>query len=162
MSKPVLNVDDLTYVEFGHGERFLAQRSPVSPGIGAKKLGYSVIKLAPGKRAWPYHAHYGIEELFFILKGEGTLRHADEEYAVRAGDFICAPADPQQPHQLINTSEAELSYIAISTMETADVVLYPDSGKYGVWYGTTRDPKAPDTFRIVARKENAADYWDGE
>jgi uncharacterized cupin superfamily protein len=162
MSKPVLNIDDLSYVEFGHGERFRAQRAPVSPGIGAKKLGCGVIKLAPGKRGWPYHAHHVIEEMFFILKGEGTLRHAGEEHAVRAGDFICAPADPQQPHQLINTSDAELSYIAISTMENADVVLYPDSGKYGVWHGTTRDTKAPDTFRVVARMKDAVDYWDGE
>jgi uncharacterized cupin superfamily protein len=162
MSKPVLNIDDLTYEEFGHGERFRAQRAPVSAGIGAKKLGCGVIRLAPGKRAWPYHAHHVIEEMFFILKGEGTLRHAGEEHAVRAGDFVCAPADPNQPHQLINTSDAELSYIAISTMENADVVLYPDSGKYGVWHGTTRDPKAPDTFRVIARMKDAVDYWDGE
>jgi len=162
MLKPVINIDDLKYEEFGHGKRFGARRAPVSAGIGAKKLGCGVVRLAPGKRAWPYHAHHVIEEMFFILKGEGTLRHAGEEHAVRAGDFISAPADPNQPHQLINTSDAELSYIAISTMEIADVVLYPDSGKYGVWHGSTRDPKAPDTSRIVARMKDGVDYWDGE
>jgi hypothetical protein len=30
--------------------------------------------------------------MFFILKGEGTLRNAAEKRAVRTGAFICAPA----------------------------------------------------------------------
>ena len=47
-------------------------------------------------------------------------------------------------------------------MERADVFLYPDSGKYGVWHGTKMDLEAPDTFVVFARKETAVDYWDGE
>jgi hypothetical protein len=41
-------------------------------------------------------------------------------------------------------------------------MLYPDSGKYGAWYGPSGDPKAPDSLRVFARKETAVDYWDGE
>ncbi|NIO39646.1 MAG: cupin domain-containing protein, partial [Burkholderiales bacterium] len=74
-----------------------------------------MIRLKPGKRAWPYHAHYVIEEMFYILEGEGTLRHAGKEYPIRAGDFICSPADPEQPHQIINTSDKSLTYIALGT-----------------------------------------------
>ena len=100
--------------------------------------------------------------MFFVLKGQGTLRHADEEYPISEGDFICSPPDPQQPHQIINTSDGELSYIALSTLEPTDVFLYPDSGKYGVWHGTSRDFKDPNNFLVFARKETAVDYWDGE
>ena len=103
-----------------------------------------------------------IEEFFYILNGEGTLRHADKEYPVRAGDFICSPADPKQAHQIINTSDDDLTYIALSTQDHTDVFLYPDSGKYGVWHGKTRDPGDPDTFLVFARKDTAVDYWDGE
>jgi len=162
MIKPIVNLDELEYSEFGKGDRFGAKRASVSSRIGAKKLGYSVVRLQPGKRAWPYHSHHVNEEMFYVLEGSGTLRHANEEYPIRAGDFICSPPDPQQPHQIVNTSDEELSYIALGTEEPTDVFLYPDSGKYGVWHGTARDLKAPDSFLVFARKESAVDYWDGE
>jgi uncharacterized cupin superfamily protein len=162
MSKPVINLDELEYTTFGKGEKFLADRAPVSPLIGGRKLGYAVIRLQPGKRAWPYHSHHVIEEMFYVLSGSGTLRHAGEEYPIRAGDFICSPADPQQPHQIINTSDEELSYIALSNELETDVMLYPDSGKYGIWHGDISDPKSPHNFRVFARTETAVGYWDGE
>ena len=162
MEKPVLNIDELEFTEFGKGDKFHAARAAVSPQIGATKLGYAVIKLQPGKRAWPYHSHHLIEEAFFVLEGEGTLRHADEEYPIRKGDFIASPADPAQPHQIINSSDEELTYIAMSTMDRADVMMYPDSGKYGVFYGPDGTPFHKDAFVVFARKETAVDYWDGE
>jgi uncharacterized cupin superfamily protein len=73
------------------------------------------VRLVPGKRAWPYHSHHVIEEMFLILRGQGTLRHADGEYHIKGGDFICSPADPKQPHQIINSSDEELTYLALST-----------------------------------------------
>ena len=162
MKSPVLNLDDLDYSTHSHGETFEAGRAPVADRIGAEKLGYAVIRLAPGKRAWPYHAHRVIEEAFYIIDGQGTLRHAGEEFPIRTGDFIAAPADAEQPHQIINTSEAELVYIAMSTKESTDVVHYPDSGKFGVWSSDGGDAFQRDSFRIVARAESGVDYWDGE
>ena len=162
MPKPLINIDELEYREFGKGARFRARRADVAARIGAEKLGYGVVRLAPGKRAWPYHAHYVIEEMFYVLEGEGTLRHADREYPIRQGDFICSPADPGQPHQIINSSDAELVYIALSSIAEADVFLYPDSGKYGAWSGRNGDPRDPDRFIVFARRETAVDYWDGE
>ena len=162
MIKPIINIDNLEYREFGKGEKFRARRAPVSDRIGAQKLGYAVVRLEPGKRAWPYHSHYVIEEMFYILSGTGTLRHAGKEHPIRAGDFICSPADPDQPHQIINTSQDELCYIALGTEDHTDVFLYPDSGKYGVWHGKTRDKSDPRSFHVFARKETAVDYWDGE
>ncbi|MDJ0905563.1 MAG: cupin domain-containing protein [Woeseiaceae bacterium] len=162
MPKPVVNLRDLEFVTFGKGDKFAAERAAVAPLIGASKLGYAVIRLQPGKRAWPYHAHYVIEEMFYVLSGTGTLRHAGEEYPIRAGDFICSPADPEQPHQIINTSDEELTYIALSSQDSTDVFLYPDSGKYGVWHGDWQDPGAPGNFKVFARKDTAVDYWDGE
>ena len=97
-----------------------------------------------------------------MLEGEGTLRHGDEEYPLRAGDFVCSPADPSLPHQIVNTSDGVLTYIALGTNDDTDVVVYPDSGKYGVWHGDWRNPDAADGFRVIARKEKAVDYWDGE
>lgn len=162
MAGPVVNLDDLNYSTFGKGDKFEADRAPVSPLVGARKLGYAVIRVRPGKRAWPYHAHYAIEEMFYVISGNGTLRHADKEYPLRSGDFICSPADPEQPHQIINTSDDDLVYIALSNQLNTDVVLYPDSGKYGAWHGDPTDPGGPGSFRVFARRETAVDYWDGE
>lgn len=162
MSNLIINKDKLEFIDFGNGARFGAKRAEVGAKIGASKLGYGVVKLAPGKRAWPYHSHYVNEEMFYVLSGSGTLRHADEEFPIRAGDFICAPADPHQPHQIINTSDAELTYLALSTKESTDIFLYPDSDKYGVWHGKSRDPAEPNNFSVFARKSTAVDYWDGE
>jgi len=162
MPNPIININDLEFTDFGKGKEFAAGRANVSSRIGAEKLGYAVVRLKPGKRAWPYHSHYVSEEMFYILEGSGTLRHADKEYPLQAGDFVCSPADPDQPHQIINTSGKDLSYIALSTTDHTDVFLYPDSGKYGVWHGKTRDPNDPGSFLLFARKDTAVDYWDGE
>lgn len=162
MSKPVINLDELEFTSFGKGNKFHAERGPVSSRIGAEKLGYSVIRVQPGKRAWPYHAHHAIEEMVYVISGSGTLRHAGKEYAIRAGDFICSPADPQQPHQIINTSDGVLTYLVLSNQAHTDVMVYPDSGKYGAWHGDPGDRAAAGNFRVFARKETAVDYWDGE
>lgn len=162
MNKPIVNLRELKFSEFGKGERFLAERAPVSTLVGANKLGYSVIKLAPGKRAWPYHSHHVVEEMFFVIEGRGTLRHAGKEHPIKKGDFICSPADPEQPHQIINTSDKELTYLALSSQEITDIMRYPDSGKYGVWHSPSGDPKSADSVLLFAREETAVGYWDGE
>ena len=162
MAKRVMNLDELEYVEFGKGDKFNAERAPISNEIGAEKLGYAVVRLKPGKRAWPYHSHHVIEEFFYVLEGAGTLRHADQEYPIRAGDFICSPSAPNEAHQIINTSDQSLSYIALSTLEHTDVMRYPDSDKYGVWQGDPRNLRDPGNFIVFARKDTAVDYWDGE
>ena len=162
MPNLIINKEDLEFSKFGDGEQFGAERAEVGAKIGANKLGYGVVRLPPGKRAWPYHAHHVIEEAFFILAGHGTLRHADEHHPVREGDFICAPPDPTQPHQIINTSDEALTYIAISTNESTDICLYPDSDKFGVWPTRSKDRSDPKNFHVFSRKSNGVDYWDGE
>ena len=162
MSRPVINIDSLKYEALGKGADFAAERAPVAEHIGARKLGYAVIRLAPGKRAWPYHAHRAVEEMFFILSGEGTLRHAGNEYPIRSGDFVCSPADPDAPHQIVNTSEAELTYIALSNQPETDVIHYPESGKVGIWHGDASRRRDPANYMRLFREEDAVDYWDGE
>lgn len=162
MTKPVINIEQLEYHRFGQGDKFQADRAPVGALIGAEKLGYAVIRLQPGKCAWPYHSHHAIEEMFYVLSGTGTLRHAGDEYPIRAGDFICSPADPEKPHQIVNTSDQELSYVAISANRDTDVMFYPDSGKFGAWHGDASQPGGPGNFSIFAPTSSAVGYWVGE
>jgi uncharacterized cupin superfamily protein len=166
MSRPVINVDELEFTrELRHGDRFEARIAPVGPLLGARKLGYNVTAVAPGKRAFPFHNHHANEELFFILEGEGVLRFGTAEHPVRKGDIIgCPPGGPEAAHQLVNTGTTELRYLAVSTTIDTDVFQYPDSGKFGVVGG--RGPGRPlneATFPARCVPESAAvDYWHGE
>ena len=134
MTKHILNIDDIEYRAWEHGDRFEAQLGSISSRIGACKLGYNVTVLAPGKRAFPFHSHRVNEEMFFILEGGGEIRIGPETYPVTRGDVIaCPPGGPETAHQLINTSETdEMKYLAVATSMSPEIAEYPDSEKVGV------------------------------
>lgn len=143
---------------------YAARFSAIGERLGAKMLGYSLVETAPGNRASPLHNHRCNEEMFLILDGEGTIRIGTERYPVRTGDIIaCPPGGPDSAHQIENTSDKPLRYLAISTMVEPDVIDYPDSGKFLV---KGRLPAGDGTdkasFRFIGRQETSLDYWDGE
>jgi uncharacterized cupin superfamily protein len=131
----------------------------LAQGTAATKLGISVDTVAPGMRSCPYHFHYAQEEAFVVLSGEGTLRVAGEMIPIQAGDTIFIPPGPEYPHQIINTSDAPLEYLSISTKDSPEVVEYPDSGKY---LATATRDGSPFGFAKMHREKDDLDYWDGE
>ena len=154
----VVNIDQLELEPFEKGSTYESKSARIGPLLGAKDLGYSYDEVPPGKRACPFHSHYGEEEMFFIVKGEGTLRYGAETRRIRAGDFICCPTGgPDTAHQIINDSNQELAYISVSTMMPAEVCEYPDSGKIGAFGG-----EGGERVRHLTRPAQALDYWDGE
>lgn len=142
------------------------QREPLYDGVGARlargtaarKLGASVDVLPAGKRSCPYHLHHAQEEMFIVIEGSGTLRVAGEMLPLKAGDVVFIPPGPEYPHQIINTSDAPLKYLSISTMETPEICEYPDSGKFMA--EGSLDKSTP--FEVIDRKAASLDYWDGE
>ena len=155
----VVNIDELKLEHFSAvGDKFEGDAVRIGPLLGAKDLGYSYDEVPPGKRACPFHSHYGEEEMFFIVKGEGTLRYGAETRRIRAGDFICCPTGgPDTAHQIINDSDAELAYISVSTMMAAEVCEYPDSGKVGAFGG-----EGSNRVRHLTETASLVDYWKGE
>lgn len=159
----IINLKDLEFSKHSHGENFEAETAPVANQINAKQLGYRVTRLPPRKRAWPLHAHYVNEEMFFVLSGSGTVRIGEGSYPISEGDFISAPANPEEPHQIINTSDSTLTYICVSTMLEPEVAVYPESGKIGIIAGSP--PGRIDEQSGVVKfidKDTGVDYWDGE
>ena len=150
----VVNLDELKLEHFQKGEKFESDALRIGPLLGAKDLGYSYDVVPPGKCSCPYHSHRGEEEMFFIVKGAGTLRYGAETRKVRAGDLICCPTGgPETAHQIVNDSSEPLAYLSISTMMAVEVCEYPDSKKVGAF--------AKD-FRHMTRPEHHLDYWIGE
>jgi uncharacterized cupin superfamily protein len=166
MNSPVVHIDELEFTrDLRHGEKFEAKMAPVAPRVGARKLGYNITVVPPGKRAFPFHSHHANEEMFFVLDGEGTLRFGPDEYPVRKGHFIaCPPGGPDVAHQLINTGTIDLRYIAVSTTIDTDVFQYPDSGKFGAVGGRVAGrPPSEASFPAKMVPEAAdVDYWHGE
>jgi uncharacterized cupin superfamily protein len=147
-----------------------AERAPLYDGsksgsvIGARqmpgrRIGCGIDIVPPGKRSCPYHFHYGQEEVFIVLDGTGTLRVAGEMLPIKAGDVISIPPGPEYPHQIINTSDAPLKYLSLSTQEFPEVCEYPDSGKYLAF--TRTDGPLLKRGRMH-RADTDLDYWDGE
>jgi uncharacterized cupin superfamily protein len=125
----------------------------LSDGTAAAKLGAAVDIVAPGKRSCPYHYHLVQEEMFIVLEGTGHLRVAGQMLPVRTGDVIFIPPGPEYQHQLVNSSDAALKYLSISTQEHPEICVYPDSGKTGAF---------AKGHRLMQREADKLDYWDGE
>ncbi len=163
MKSRIVNLENVPFQKRSHGESFECQIAPVGAELESRKLGFNVTVIPPGKRAFPYHAHRGNEEMFFILDGEGSIRIAGTVHKIRKGDFICLPPGRDSAHQIINDSKVPLHYLAVSTMELPDVVEYPDSGKLGVTAGTHGGrPASEDSIRHFTRMKDGVDYWQGE
>jgi uncharacterized cupin superfamily protein len=155
----VVNIDELELEHFSAvGGKFEGRSARIGPRLGAKDLGYSYDVVPPGKCSCPFHSHRGEEEMFFIVRGEGTLRYGSERRRIRAGDFICCPVGgPETAHQIVNDSGAELAYISVSTMMPAEVCEYPDSGKVGAFGG-----RGEARLRHLTEVASGVDYWKGE
>jgi uncharacterized cupin superfamily protein len=171
VSDCVLNIDDVKIEDRlpmfqptgDAAQRFGSRSGAIGSRIGARLLGYNITVVPSGKRAFPIHNHHANEEMFFILSGSGELRVGETRQPIRAGDFIASPPGGRElAHQLINTGNEDLRYLAVSTMMTPEAVEYPDSNKVAVY---SRQIAADGSMRVVrqiGRDGEGLDYWDGE
>ena len=164
MTGPIVNIGELPLERWTQNTAFTGADVRIGPMIGVKDLGISYSEVPPGKSGCPFHNHHVEDEIFIILEGEGTYRFGAQSYPIKAGDVLGAPAGGQDTaHQIINTGTGPLRYYGISTMSIADVCEYPDSGKFGVFSRSTRNPNDKATLRHLQHLDNAGvDYWSGQ
>lgn len=172
MKKPILNIDEVELLprppQFAPtgsaANSFEVRTAQLSEQLGAGKLGYNISAVAPGKAAYPFHAHRINEEMFFVLQGVGELRLGEDIYSIRQGDIIaCPPGGPETAHQIRNTGTEELRYLAVSTYLSPEICEYPDSGKFGVYAVLPpAQDGTPQYFYFMGRQNMALDYWAGE
>ena len=156
MVGPILNLGEVQFDDVEENGLYTSSRGQISNHIGAKKLGYNLTVLPPGKVQCPFHCHHGEEEMFFILEGEGELRFGDKRYPIRKHDVIaCPPGGPEVAHQIINTGATTMRYLALSTLVDVETCEYPDSQKISVVTGKRG-------LRKMFRAENTVDYYDRE
>jgi uncharacterized cupin superfamily protein len=158
--RPVLNVADVPLFERGNGKTFAVKWGRLAPLLGLEGLGCALHVVPPGKRAFPFHRHHVMDELFFIVSGTGEYRFGEETYPLRAGDLVGAPAGGKA-HQIINTGAEDLRYLGISSMSSVDVVEYPDSKKVAMAAGVKNADFKTATY-VGMGPLTPADYYDGE
>jgi uncharacterized cupin superfamily protein len=173
MPKPILNIAEVEFRKVGHGtnmpgaenapEKFSAQVGDIGRRIGSQKLGYNLTVVPPGKHAWPFHNHRVNEEMFFVLEGQGEVRIGHETFPIKKGDVIAhPPGGTDTAHQIVNTSNAELKYLAVSTRMMPEICDYPDSSKFAVMTMEAGTDGKPQFWRFVAREGSSLNYFDGE
>jgi len=172
LKKPIINIKDVELKPLPVGfapsgeaaHRYDTKMGAIAPLLGALKLGYNVTSVPPGKQSFPFHNHQVNEEMFFILNGTGEVRIGGSQYPVKKHDIIaCPPGGSDLAHQIINTGESDLVYLAVSTKISPEIAEYPDSDKFGVMAVLPPDKDGkPQRFTYVGRLSDNHDYWEGE
>ena len=139
--------------------KFAGFGKEVSEALGRKPLSMDlrerhpfdieICRIAPGKTPYPFHSHSAQWEFYQVIAGQGSVRHADGATAICEGDAFLFP--PDEPHQIINDSAADLILLVVADNPIGETAYYPDSKKWLV-----RSPE-----RRIVRSEGLA-YYDGE
>ena len=154
-----MNLADVEFDDVEENGLYTSSRGQISDRIGARKLGYNLTVLPPGKAQCPFHCHHGEEEMFLILEGSGELCFGSGRYPIRAHDVIAfPPGGPEVAHQIVNTGSETMRYLSLSTRVDVDACEYPDSQKIAVFAGQP----GQRALRKIFRAEATADYYDRE
>src|SRR5204863_2669029 len=58
---------------------------------GCDRVGLRRIRISSGKQSTPLHAHFGEEEMFYVLRGSGYSAQENGCYAIGEGDVVLHP-----------------------------------------------------------------------
>lgn len=146
-----INLDEMDWESRSGPGPYRLESKDIDALVGARRLGYQLVRLAPGRATYPRHFHHAAEEMFYVMDGTCTLLTDRGHFAVRAGDFIAAPPGPRSAHKFVNNDAAPCTILMLGTVPAVDNVEYPDSGKVNV-----------GAVRRLFRLKDAVDYFDGE
>jgi uncharacterized cupin superfamily protein len=125
-------------------------RDPASADLRKRHpFDVEILRIAPGMTPCPFHSHSAQWEFYHVISGCGKVRHAEGTTPIEPGDAFLF--EPDQPHQLINDSSADLIIYVVADNPIGESWYYPDSKKWGVL--------SPE--RRFARSESV-DFYDGE
>jgi uncharacterized cupin superfamily protein len=97
----------------------------LAPTAGLTKMGASHVTLKPGAWSSQRHWHSVQDELLVMLSGEAMLIENEGETVIRPGDIVAWAAGVENGHHLINRSEDDCIFVAVSAGSRDD-----DGGQY--------------------------------
>jgi len=83
---------------------------------GGHPFDLELVRVPPGRAAWPLHSHSAQWELYVIVSGNGEVRTLSESISVGIGDVFIHP--PEEAHQLRNIGSDDLVYYVIAEMRS--------------------------------------------
>lgn len=86
----------------------------LAPAAGLTLMGASHVVLKPGAWSSQRHWHADEDEMVVMIAGEAILVEDGGETVMRAGDVVGWPAGATDGHHLINRSDADCVFVAIS------------------------------------------------
>lgn len=87
-----------------------------------------LVRIPPGHRLCPKHAHTAQWEYYIVLSGYGRMVIDDGGTELRPGDHVIQP--PGWAHTVENSGEEDLVYYVIADNPSTEIVRYPDSEKW--------------------------------
>jgi len=115
-----------------------------SDGIGLRR-----IRVSPGKQSTPVHAHFGEEEIFYVLSGSGWSWQEGGVYEIREGDVILHP-DGGPAHTAV-AGEQGLDVLAFGDNLRHEAVRFPRTD--AAWIGgMILDVRNVHQFQLEAEK----------
>jgi len=95
--------------------------------VGAKQMSIAVMRCFPHAVVKPLHAHKDIEEVIYIVEGEGQCWIDGELVNFSRGDAVFFPANSK--HQVRNTSDKTLVTASIFSKPTSpdQYISYPEN-----------------------------------
>jgi uncharacterized cupin superfamily protein/glyoxylase-like metal-dependent hydrolase (beta-lactamase superfamily II) len=146
-----INLDHLDWEPFDDvGGRYRGEDAEIGLLVGARDLGYRAVRLPPGARFCPLHAHDREEEVFFVIDGQPSIRTPRGTLRLRAGDVMAFPVGDRGAHQLLNESQTPCTVMLLGADYLDEVAYYPDSQKVGL------------RRRGLRMRVDRLDYYDGE
>lgn len=149
-----INLDELAFERYKGDSKYGVDDAEVGLLIGARKLGYRIAEIAPGRVFCPMHWHVEEEEVFYVLSGRPSIRTHRGTIACRPGDFIAFPTGERGTHQLLNDSGDICRVLLVGANAWHESCFYPDSRKVLV------DVRGSEG--LMVRSEPQLDYFEGE
>jgi uncharacterized cupin superfamily protein len=112
--------------------------------FGLTNFGVNLTHLSPGAISALLHSHSKQDEFILILEGTPTLVLGEQEFVLNPGDCYGFKAGTGVAHQLINRSDAIVTYLEIGDQTPCDEVEYPNDDLKatqlnGAWMLTHKD-----------------------
>jgi len=90
---------------------------------GCDRIGVRRIRISPGRQSTPVHAHFGEEEIFYVLRGSGVSWQENGVYAIGEGDVILHP--PGGPAHTVVAGDDGIDVLAFGDNLRHEAVRFP-------------------------------------